>query len=48
MDAAATDRATQDVSLVLGLALPADTLLYLLLPLHHAAFGVTLGEAGLL
>ena len=48
MDAAAADRASRDASLVLGLTLPADTLLYLLLPLHHAAFGVTLGEAGLL
>ena len=48
MDAAAVDRASRDASLVLGLALPADVLLYLLLPLHHAAFGVTLGEAGLL
>jgi len=48
MDAPAADRASRDASLVLGLALSADTLLYLLLPLHHAAFGVTLGEAGLL
>jgi len=48
LDTSATDRASRDASLVLGLALPADTLLYLLLPLHHAAFGVTLGEAGLL
>lgn len=48
MDAGAVDRASRDASLVLGLALPADVLLYLLLPLHHTAFGVTLGEAGLL
>lgn len=48
MDAAAADRASRNASLVLGFALPADALLYLLLPLHHAAFGVTLGEAGLL
>jgi len=48
LNTSAADRASRDASLVLGLALPADTLLYLLLPLHHAAFGVTLGEAGLL
>lgn len=33
---------------MLGFTLPADILLYLLLPLHHAAFGVSLAEAGLL
>jgi hypothetical protein len=48
MDAPAADRASRDASLVLAVALPADTLLYLLLPLYHRAFGVTLGEAGLL
>jgi MFS family permease len=32
----------------LGLTLPGDTVLYLLLPLHAAVFGVTLPEAGLL
>ena len=48
MDADAVNRASRDASLVLSLALPADVLIYLLLPLHHAAFGVTLGEAGLL
>jgi MFS family permease len=42
------DRASRDASIVLGLTLPGDTVLYLLLPLHAAAFGVTLAEAGLL
>jgi hypothetical protein len=45
---AAADRATRDASLVLGLTLPGDVVLYLLLPLHAAAFGVGLAEAGLL
>lgn len=45
---AAADRATRDASITLGLTLPTDTVLYLLLPLHAAAFGVTLAEAGLL
>jgi len=31
----------------LAFAQPGDTLLYLLLPLHHDAFGVSLAEAGL-
>jgi predicted MFS family arabinose efflux permease len=42
------DRASRDAAIVLGLTLPGDTVLYLLLPLHAAAFGVTLAEAGLL
>lgn len=42
------DRASRDAALVLGLTLPGDTVLYLLLPLHAATFGVTLAEAGLL
>jgi len=42
------DRWTRDSSLVLSLTLPTDTLLYLLLPLHAASFGVSLAEAGLL
>src|ERR1044071_5305998 len=45
---AATDRASRDASITLGLALPGDTVLYLLLPLHAAAFGISLPEAGLL
>ncbi len=42
------DRASRDASLVLAMTLPGDTVLYLLLPLHAAAFGVSLAEAGLL
>ena len=34
--------------MTLSLALPGDTVLYLLLPIHAAAFGVTLPEVGLL
>lgn len=48
LDAAAADRASRNASLALGIALPTDTVLYLLLPLYPAAFGVTLVEAGLL
>jgi hypothetical protein len=47
-DLARADSATRDASFTLGLTLPTDTVLYLLLPLHAAAFGVTLAEAGLL
>lgn len=39
---------SRNASLTLAFAQPGDTLLYLLLPLHHDAFGVTLAEAGLL
>ena len=42
------DDNSRDASLTLAFAQPGDTLLYLLLPLHHAAFGITLAEAGLL
>ena len=42
------DRASRDAALTLAFALPGDTVLYLLLPLHAAEFGVTLLEAGLL
>jgi predicted MFS family arabinose efflux permease len=42
------DRNSRSSSLTLAFAQPGDTLLYLLLPLHHAEFGVTLAEAGLL
>ena len=34
--------------MTLSLALPGDTVLYLLLPIHAAAFGVSLPEVGLL
>src|SRR5882757_542157 len=42
------DRISRNAALTLAFAQPGDTLLYLLLPLHHAAFGVSLAEAGLL
>jgi len=42
------DRNAQNASLTLAFAQPGDTLLYLLLPLHHAAFGISLAEAGVL
>lgn len=42
------DRNSRNASLTLALAQPGDTLLYLLLPLCHADFGVSLAEAGLL
>lgn len=42
------DRATRAASAVLGMGLPADTLLYLLLPLYHQVFDVSLAETGLL
>ncbi len=42
------DRDSRDAALTLAFAQPGDTLLYLLLPLHHEAFGVSLAEAGLL
>jgi MFS family permease len=42
------DNASRNAALTLTLALPGDTVLYLLLPLHAAAFGITLPEAGFL
>lgn len=42
------DLDSRRASLGLGLALPADILLYLLLPMYAGQFGVTLAEAGLL
>jgi hypothetical protein len=42
------DRNSRNASLALAFAIPGDTLLYLLLPLHHAVFDVSLAEAGLL
>jgi hypothetical protein len=38
----------RNASFTLALTIPGDTLLYLLLPLNHAVFGVSLTEAGLL
>ncbi|WP_079228545.1 MFS transporter [Pseudomonas putida] len=42
------DRDSRNAAQVLGLCLPSDVLLYLLLPMFAADFGVTLAEAGLL
>jgi len=42
------DEASRNAATTLSLALPGDTLLYLLLPLYAATFGVTLPEAGIL
>jgi hypothetical protein len=42
------DKNSRYASLTLAFAQPGDTLLYLLLPLHHASFGISLAEAGLL
>ncbi|GAA4341280.1 hypothetical protein GCM10023165_21840 [Variovorax defluvii] len=43
-----TDRDSRRAAIVLALALPADTLLYLLLPMYADQFGITLAEAGML
>ena len=42
------DTASRNAALTLAFALPGDTLLYLVLPIYAASFGVTLPEAGLL
>lgn len=42
------DRDSRNAAQVLGLCLPSDVLLYLLLPMYAADFGVTLVEAGVL
>src|SRR5437763_5122833 len=42
------DRNSRNAALSLAFGQPGDTLLYLLLPLHHTSFGVSLAEAGLL
>ena len=42
------DRQSNTAAMVLSLTLPGDVLLYVLLPLHAAAFGVSLPEAGVL
>lgn len=46
--AARADHAARTAAITLALALPADTVLYLLLPLHAATFGVSLPEVGIL
>ena len=47
-DAATADRHSNAAARVLALTLPGDTVLYLLLPVFAAQFGVTLAEAGIL
>lgn len=42
------DDASRNAALTLSLALPGDTLLYLLLPLYAETFGLTLPEAGII
>src|SRR5436190_23929208 len=48
IEPAVADRNSRNASLTLAFPQPGDTLLYRLLPLYHAEFGVSLGEAGLL
>lgn len=48
MHAKFADRDARNAALVLALALPGDAVLYLMLPLYAATFGVTLPEAGIL
>ncbi|BEP61750.1 hypothetical protein GmRootV213_23040 [Variovorax sp. V213] len=45
---AATDLNSRHAAIALGLSLPADVVLYLLLPMYADQFGVTLAEAGML
>jgi DHA1 family inner membrane transport protein len=46
--ASTSDRNSRHAAMALGLSLPGDTVLYLLLPMFAPAFGVSLPEAGLL
>lgn len=48
MEPETADKAANDAALTLALTLPGDAVLYLLLPVHAAAFGVTLPEVGVL
>lgn len=48
MDQSTADRAARHAAITLALTLPGDTVLYLLLPLHAATFGVSLPEVGVL
>lgn len=48
MTAKEADRASLHAALALGLTLPGDTVLYLLLPIYATTFGVSLPEAGVL
>jgi DHA1 family inner membrane transport protein len=42
------DRESRQAALTLALCLPADTVLYLILPLYPDAFGITIEQAGML
>ncbi len=42
------DHSSRNAAITLSLALPGDAVIYLLLPLYAASFGVTLPEAGIL
>jgi DHA1 family inner membrane transport protein len=44
----ATDLNSRHAAMALGLSLPADVVLYLLLPMYASRFGVTLAEVGML
>ncbi|MDD1136219.1 MFS transporter [Pseudomonas sp. TNT2022 ID233] len=44
----AADQSSKRAAAILGLCLPADTLLYLMLPMQPEAFGVNLAQAGIL
>jgi MFS family permease len=44
----AADKSSKRAAAILGLCLPADTLLYLILPMQSEAFGVNLAQAGIL
>lgn len=46
--ASTSDRNSRHAAMALGLSLPGDTVLYLLLPMFAPAFGVSLPEAGIL
>ncbi len=46
--ASETDRHSRHAALALGLTLPTDVVLYLLLPMYPAQFGVSFAEAGVL
>ena len=43
-----TDRNSRNAALVLGMSLPADTVLYLVLPIYAPQFGISLAQAGML
>ncbi len=45
---AVADRSARNAALALSLALPGDVLLYLLLPIYAATWGLSLAEAGIL